>query len=258
MVSEDSDQIMSGLSAIHRLSNLRDIRQTRPGPMGTDVDHLDTARELLEITLLRRMHRVRDEEGDDRLDQILPPAHHIAVQVLRVVVVSPVGDDATHIEEIPKLVKTRGAPCALRHRELVGHLIASLVAFSAGPIWLPDKPDGEASLSVYKTYNPAELNQPFLLVFCTHGIVTVQPAWDGTRSLGYSVFPAYSQMRTAQLPVRGATNYLRTVIVTAAVYRGLASLLWAEALTTPRNLPAPGRRQPLYVVFRLSRDLCFW
>jgi hypothetical protein len=29
-------------------------------------------------------------------------------------------------------------------------------------------------------------------------------------------------------------------------------------LTPPRNLPAPGRRQPLYVVLRLSRDLCFW
>ncbi len=52
--------------------------------------------------------------------------------------------------------------------------------------------------------------------------------------------------------------HLRTVIVTAAVYRGLASLLRAEALTAPRNLPAPGRRQPLYVVFRLSRGLCFW
>ena len=53
-------------------------------------------------------------------------------------------------------------------------------------------------------------------------------------------------------------RYLRTVIVTAAVYRGLVSVLRAEALTPPRNLPAPGRRQPLYVVFRLRRDLCFW
>ena len=38
-------------------------------------------------------------------------------------------------------------------------------------------------------------------------------------------------------------RYLRTVIVTAA---------------TPLNLPALGRCQPLYIVFRLSRDLCFW
>src|ERR1051325_4003883 len=50
-------------------------------------------------------------------------------------------------------------------------------------------------------------------------------------------FPAYSQMRTAPLPARGATfclrtlhcplqtSHLRTVIVTAAVYRGLDSRL---------------------------------
>ncbi len=27
-------------------------------------------------------------------------------------------------------------------------------------------------------------------------------------------------------------------------------------LSTPLNLPAPGRRQPLYFIFRFSRDLC--
>ncbi len=53
-------------------------------------------------------------------------------------------------------------------------------------------------------------------------------------------------------------RYLRTVIVTAAVYRGLASGLRACALTLPRNLPAPGRRQTLYVALRLGRVLCFW
>src|SRR6266576_3127790 len=55
-------------------------------------------------------------------------------------------------------------------------------------------------------------------------------------------------------------NYLGQLIVTAAVYRGLASVLRRPEgrLTPPRNLPAPGRRQPLYVVLRLSRDLCFW
>ncbi len=52
-------------------------------------------------------------------------------------------------------------------------------------------------------------------------------------------------------------RYLRTVIVTAAVYRGFNSLLRGEPLTLPFNLPAPGRRQSLYIVLRLSRDLCF-
>src|SRR5919198_3155806 len=86
------------------------------------------------------------------------------------------------------------------------------------------------------------------------------PSRLGLVPVGFSGFPAYSRMLSVALLPHRATNvcHLRTVIVTAAVYRGLASVLRAEALTAPRNLPAPGRRQPLYVVFRLSRDLCFW
>jgi hypothetical protein len=54
-------------------------------------------------------------------------------------------------------------------------------------------------------------------------------------------------------------RYLRTVIVTAAVHRGFGSKLRTSKLllTSPLNLPAPGRRQPLYVRFRVGRDLCF-
>ena len=52
-------------------------------------------------------------------------------------------------------------------------------------------------------------------------------------------------------------RYLRTVIVTAAVYRGFGSPLRPCGLTGPLNLPAPGRRQTLYVALRLSRVLCF-
>ncbi len=50
-------------------------------------------------------------------------------------------------------------------------------------------------------------------------------------------------------------RYLRTVIVTAAVYWGLSSKL--RLLTDPLNLPAPGRRQPIYLTFRFCIDLCF-
>ena len=52
-------------------------------------------------------------------------------------------------------------------------------------------------------------------------------------------------------------RYLRTVIVTAAVYWGFNSTLLLS-ITSPLNLPAPGRRQLLYIVLRLSRNLCFW
>ena len=88
----------------------------------------------------------------------------------------------------------------------------------------------------------------FLLIVRARHIVTVPPGWDGTRSAGYSDVPAYS--RVLQLP-RSTDSYGRRL-------PGLSFGASGQALTPPRNLPAPGRRQPLYVVFRLSRDLCFW
>ena len=52
-------------------------------------------------------------------------------------------------------------------------------------------------------------------------------------------------------------RYLRTVIVTAAVYWGFNSELCSEELTPPINLPALGRRQTLYILLRVGRVLCF-
>ena len=51
-------------------------------------------------------------------------------------------------------------------------------------------------------------------------------------------------------------RYLRTVIVTAAVHWGFGSKL-RLSLTLPLNLPALGRRQLLYFIFRFRRNLCF-
>ena len=50
-------------------------------------------------------------------------------------------------------------------------------------------------------------------------------------------------------------RYLRTVIVTAAVYWGFDSML--RCLTSPLNLPAPGRCQAVYVMFPFSTAMCF-
>ncbi len=50
-------------------------------------------------------------------------------------------------------------------------------------------------------------------------------------------------------------RYLRTVIVTAAVHWGFNSML--RCLTSPLNLPALGRRQPVYFILRFCTDLCF-
>jgi hypothetical protein len=82
-----------------------------------------------------------------------------------------------------------------------------------------------------------------------------------------SISPGPSlRQRPSRYAIRAGRNlpdkelrYLRTVIVTAAVHRGFRSELpLAEAsMTPPFNLPALGRRQPLYILFRVCRDLCF-
>ena len=55
-------------------------------------------------------------------------------------------------------------------------------------------------------------------------------------------------------------RYLRTVIVTAAVYWGFSSALHKNKflITPPLNLPAPGRCQALFVIFRFRKAMCFW
>ena len=57
------------------------------------------------------------------------------------------------------------------------------------------------------------------------------------------------------LPDKGF-RYLRTVRVTAAVHRGFSSSLRLR-LSSPFNLPALGRRRPVYFGFPLSTGLCF-
>ncbi len=51
-------------------------------------------------------------------------------------------------------------------------------------------------------------------------------------------------------------RYLRTVIVTAAVYWGFDSMLFPEGITSPLNLPAPGRCQSLYIVLIDFAETC--
>jgi len=53
MVSEDSDQILPGLLAIHRFDNFRKIHQTLTGQVQSGINQTNAARELLEVPLLR-------------------------------------------------------------------------------------------------------------------------------------------------------------------------------------------------------------
>ena len=107
---------------------------------------------------------------------------------------------------------------------------------------------------------------PSSLPSCSKGArgLSVLPRVDG-------IFTAISislritlRQRPDRYAIRAGRNlpdkefrYLRTVIVTAAVYRGFSSELRSGELTPPINLPAPGRRHTLYIILRFSRVLCF-
>ena len=73
---------------------------------------------------------------------------------------------------------------------------------------------------------------------------------------GIKISPDLSlRQRPSRYAIRAGQNlpdkefrYLRTVIVTAAVYWGFNSKLRSYELTSPLNLPAPGRCQPLYII----------
>ena len=75
----------------------------------------------------------------------------------------------------------------------------------------------------------------------------------------------WRRQRPSRYTIRAGRNlpdkefrYLRTVIVTAAVYWGFDSRLHPCGLTSPVNLPAPGTCQSTYFHLRVCVDLCFW
>ena len=80
-----------------------------------------------------------------------------------------------------------------------------------------------------------------------------------TNSLSFS-----SRQRSSRYAIHAGRNlpdkglrYLRTVIVTAAVYRGFESMLLGYPMTSPVDLPALGRRQTIYFLLRVRMALCF-
>ena len=131
------------------------------------------------------------------------------MEMFPVVVMPPVHIHLSHSEELADLVEAPDATSALCDHEVVRDLVSGRVASSPRSVRLPNEPDREAPFSVYKTDHPAtKLDQPFLLVFRTRHVVTLDIRSDVRVVRDTPGFPAYGQMRTASLLTRGATNCL--------------------------------------------------
>ena len=119
MASEDSDQLISGLSAVHGLDDLRNFDQATRMEMVAHRNQLHTVSKAREILLLRAMHRILPKERDNRFQQIRPPSHGVSVQMLSVIVVPSIDQHLPHSEEGMKLVQASHALGALCDGELV-------------------------------------------------------------------------------------------------------------------------------------------
>ena len=85
---------------------------------------------------------------------------------LFVIVVAIVDEDATAIEVVAKEVKNFDALGPLSHNELREHLPTEFHNARS------EERDGEAAFAVNEPHDPADGFQPFLLIVCTHHVVT--------------------------------------------------------------------------------------
>ena len=139
----------------------------------------------------------------------------------------------------------------------------------------PGQPKGRISTATPRTLAcPLHSLRPILHIGCPESTLSCSKGSRGlfVPSRGIGIFTdttislgSWLRQRPDHYTIRAGRNlpdkefrYLRTVIVTAAVYWGFNSDLRTNALSPPLNLPAPGRCQAVYGVFRLCTALCFW
>ena len=92
-----------------------------------------------------------------------------------------------------------------------------------------------------------------------HTVEIVSDSGEGAQKCGQIFGAVSAKMGNGVWTVEIIPAEIQPPPRTAAVYWGFGSTLlpYCYSMTNPLNLPAPGRRQSLYIVFRLSRLLCF-
>ena len=199
--------------------------------MSTRCDDLHRLTEQLVVVSLRGHEWMCFEEGDDHIDHVPPPLDRVSGQRLSVVVASMAHDDVAAPEMGANRLKGRHRACTLGDRKLVLDLPAETAPF------VFDNRDREAAFTIGEAGYPLRDSWSFLLIVRTGRIVT---AHDRTLLLGCDMNEYRRILRVfqhiavctqphrcgeGQQPWCKTRGYLRTVIVTAAVYRGLDSEL---------------------------------
>jgi hypothetical protein len=136
-------------------------------------------RELLEVVPLGGSQRVHFEERNHDAHQLVAALHGEAQQIVPVVVVAVLLDDAPAPEDLTEDLERRPRRCRLRDRELVLDLPAECTARVA------DHRDREAPFAVDEADDPLLDAWPFLLIVRTDRIVTAHAhtLWRGVTGM---------------------------------------------------------------------------
>jgi len=140
-------------------------------------------RKCLELGLLRRQERRALKERKDAIEKMLTLTYHVnhcsifpTVGLDVAATPEPLADQLEHLASVAILAD-------MKLRDKLKPVAAR---------WITIDGDCKAALTIHIARDVAI--QPFLLIVRTRHIFTVPPDGDGTRSAGYSEFPAYSRI----------------------------------------------------------------
>ena len=89
------------------------------------------------------------------------------------VIVPSIDQDLSDPKKLEELCKRFNASCSLRDSKFMTDLVSGPVASTALPIRLPNKPNRKTAFAFHKPGYPTTPYQSFLLIICTHHIVTL-------------------------------------------------------------------------------------
>ena len=115
MVSEDSDQLMSGGFPIHCFCNLCNFDEASYFLMQAIIDHAHTTSKPFKVRLLGSVQGVSLKERYDRSQEVLPSVNNELGQMLTMIVVPLHDIHTTYAKEALKLLERRSTADTLRH-----------------------------------------------------------------------------------------------------------------------------------------------
>ena len=141
MVSEDSDQLGSGLLMVHGCDDLDEIGKAGPRKVSAMLHLFDAIGELVEVRSLSRSQWILPEEGDNHPAQVRALSYHEPMKRLVVIVIPRIGIDGANSEVRLQRLEALQALCSLSNREFVRQLIAGSVADAIRPMRLSHQAD---------------------------------------------------------------------------------------------------------------------